>query len=130
MEETLFTSNIFCGMLAEALKEPEETLYMAGVVELQDRSEKPLTKQAAARMAHKALIWLGEPDERDAEKAFGLKDIYDCHTCVAHVAQCFVKGIIGPSAMDVFGMQIPVDKESARSIIMRLTDKNARIPVS
>lgn len=121
-----YTVQVFSNRIAALLGVTADKAYKAGVLELQDMKETPLTKQAAARIVHRALLYLGEHDERNVEKAFSLKDIYDCHTCVMHVAQVYVKGIMEPSEELVFGMQKALTGEEAEVILSRIKNKSDR----
>lgn len=94
-----------------------------GWVEAQDLAAagEPVRRQAAARIIHE-FLWreLGEKDVIDISPAFVLKDIYDCHACVNHVAQVYCKGLMGASHENCFGMQECVSKEQACEIAERL----------
>lgn len=87
-----------------------------GWLEDQDErgQETPVNRMTAARILHGFLRKeLGEPDESDWRGAEHLKDIYDCHTCVGHVAQMYAKGIM-EAENQVFGMQrLLTSKEAA-----------------
>ncbi len=117
----------FSNRIAELLSVPVDKAYKSGVLEMQDLKETPLTRQTAARIVHRTLLYLGEHDERNVEKAFLLKDIYDCHTCVMHVAQVYVKGIMKPSEDLVFGMQECLSEEEANDILLKISNKEKRI---
>lgn len=116
----------FSERISELLGVSVDKAYKSGVLELMDLKENALTKQTAARIVHRALLYLGEHDERNVEKAFSLKDIYDCHTCVMHVAQVYVKGIMETSEEAVFGMQRILDEEDVGEILGRIKDKSKR----
>ena len=52
-------------------------------------------RKTAARLVHEWLLSVrGEPDEPDIGPALVLADIYDCHACVDHIGQVYVKGIM------------------------------------
>ena len=64
-------------------------------------ADKPLIRSQAARIIHDFLKKeLHEPDEPDWGDAGRLKDLYDCHVCVNHIAQVCVKGIMSPKHTD------------------------------
>ncbi len=79
---------------------------------------------AAAGILHQFIkIILQEKDEDNWEPAKKLKDIYDCRTCVNHVAQVYCKGIMGSittkSETVIFGMQELLRKDEAVQIVKR-----------
>lgn len=89
--------------------------------------EEVLTKQTAARIVHDFVKFeLHEKDEEDWESAKNLKDFYDCRTCVNHVAQVFVKGIMVGITDDCFGMREPLSKEEAYEVAVRIFDVRKR----
>ena len=45
---------------------------------------------------------LGEEDESDWSAAERLQDLYSCHVCLNHIAQVYVKGIMGGRREDLF----------------------------
>ena len=95
-------------------------------------SALPVTKQTAARLCHGVLLyWLKEPDNDDWSAARLLKDIYDCHTCVIHVAQVYVKGIIPSDSTEppVFGNKTELSEEAADAIVQRLFNLQPRLEV-
>ncbi len=90
---------------------------------------KPIQKRNLARITHEYLKKeLGEADEEDWSAAAELKDLYDCHVCVNHVAQMYVKGIMDPAEEKVFGMKTPVSKEAAEETLQRLMFPGKRTP--
>lgn len=90
--------------------------------------EKILEKRDAAQIIHFFIRQTKiEEDESTWEKAKKLKDLYDCHSCVDHVAQIFVKGIITPSSESVFGMRNMIMEKEAIIIINRIFEKDKRI---
>ena len=57
--------------------------------------ENNLNRQTAARIIHQFMkIELGVPDIEDISPANVLIDLYNCHTCVNHIAQVYLRGII------------------------------------
>lgn len=88
-----------------------------------------LTRQNAAKTVHE---WLKnvrlEPDEQDIEAALRLRDIYDCHACVGHVAQVYVKGIMNAKA-GMFGMREELSEREAAEIAMRASEPARRVRV-
>lgn len=93
-----------------------------GWLEDQDErgQEAPVNRMTAARILHGFLRKeLGEVDESDWRGAEHLKDIYDCHTCVGHVAQMYAKGIM-EAENKVFGMQRLLTAEEAALYLARV----------
>lgn len=92
-------------------------------------ADKPIERRTAAKIVHEFLRreW-GEADEADWGAAGRLKDLYDCRTCVNHVAQVYAKGIMTGLSVDVFGMREGLQAEEAVEIAERLTDRNRRRP--
>ena len=104
-------------------KESMELAMNHGWVNPQDMlwAERPITRSAAARMLHEFLLReLGEGDEADTQAAAGLKDLYDCRTCVNHVAQVFCKGIMSPWQDGIFGMKEGIPITEAEKIVGRV----------
>lgn len=90
--------------------------------------DNPLEKRDAARIIHFFLRQTKiESDEPEWDKAKKLKDLYDCHTCVDHVAQIYVKGIISVAYEDVFGMRNNITDKEAEEIINRVFNIDKRV---
>ncbi len=112
-------------------KEFAEKLLSAKAGEAETLTAKltGLTRQNAAKLVHE---WLRdichEPDEADIEAALRLKDIYDCHACLNHVAQVYVKGIMTAKA-GVFGMREELSEREAEEIAMRASEPAKRVRV-
>ena len=71
--------------------------HTRGWLEDQDERfcEKNLNRQTAARILHQFMkIELRVPDLQDISPANVLADLYTCHTCVNHIAQVFLRGIM------------------------------------
>lgn len=82
----------------------------------------PLDKKTMARIGHMFLRQvLQEEDEANIKGAEILKDLYDCHVCVNHIGQMYVKGIIEPVEAMLFGNGEMVSREEVRAIIERMT---------
>lgn len=88
-----------------------------------------ITRRKAAGIVHEWLLAHGERDEADIGPAAVLKDLYDCHECVNHVAQVYVKGIMGDSS-PVFGMQEILSSREAAETAERACNaaKRRRLP--
>lgn len=90
--------------------------------------ENILEKRDAARLIHLFFRYTRiEEDEENWDKAKVLKDLYDCRSCVDHVAQIYVKGIIRPVSIDVFGMRNAVTDKEAIDIVNNVFNKEIRI---
>lgn len=85
-----------------------------------------MLKKMLAQMTHEKLLEMGEADETDWSAARFLKDIYECHSCVIHIAQCYVKGIIPLSENGVFGANEIVTPELEKLVEERIYDKSLR----
>lgn len=127
VKEELMTVGDFLAMLEKSLTEHgvDGKLYW---------SEQPLStaleKRFVAAIIHEALLsYQLETDEDDFEAALMLKDLYDCHTCVRHIAQIYVKGIVEACKKDEFGVHIVPTKKEADKYIARIWDKSARCSV-
>ena len=69
-------------------------------------SERFTDKKAAARILHQFMkIELGVPDFPDISPANVLADLYTCHTCVNHIAQVFLRGIITSQTVERDGLE-------------------------
>lgn len=103
-------------------------------------AKKAIERRAAARIIHQFLRKeCKEVDEIDWNPAKQLKDLYDCRTCVNHVAQVFVKGIMGAKREEVneqvidkkqeilFGMGDFLSHAEANKIVERMFNKELRI---
>ena len=92
-----------------------------------------MTKKEWAAWCHDYLLnTLHEPDETDWSAARALVDIYDCHTCVYHIAQVYVKGIIPARQVDgklEFGGDSIVSKDESDLYLERLKNSEKRLPV-
>ena len=85
-----------------------------------------MLKKMLAQQTHEKLLEMGEADETDWSAARFLKDIYECHSCVIHIAQCYVKGIIPLSRDGVFGANEIVTPELKKLVEDRIYDKSLR----
>ena len=88
-----------------------------------------MTRQNAAKTVHEWLKRVRlEPDEPDIEAALRLRDIYDCHACVEHVAQVYVKGIMTARG-GLFGMKEELTEREALEIAERANEPAKRVRV-
>ena len=97
-----------------------------GWVETQDLLEAKgaVKRQTAARILHE-FLWreLGEKDLTDISSAAVLKDLYDCHACVNHIAQVYSKGLMPAVCEGLFGMRECVTTEQAGAIAEKVEQR-------
>lgn len=107
---------------------------IAGRDELRELTEQIAgrTKTEASAIVHEWMQMRGAVDEADITRAYGIKDLFDCRTCVNHVAQMVLKGIIPPDETTrdgaVFGMRRKLTYEEARDIAERAANAVAEQP--
>lgn len=100
-----------------------------GLIEDYDRVnlENPIERRQVARIVHDTLrSEFNEKDEPNWSAAKKLRDIYSCRTCVQHIAQVYVKGIMDPEQPDLFNVTGPLTRAQAAVIILRMIDKTER----
>ncbi len=71
--------------------------HARGWIEDQDERfcNNSLNRQTVARIIHQFMkIELGVPDLANISAASELADLYTCHTCVNHIAQVYLRGIM------------------------------------
>lgn len=84
-----------------------------------------LSRKAAARIVHQFMRFeLRETELLDISPAGELQDLYDCRSCVMHVAQVYCKGIMdglpfGEESL-IFGMEETVWDDECAEILERL----------
>ncbi len=93
---------------------------------------KPLERRMATKIIHQFLRQiLQEKDTDDWTQAKRLKDLYDCRTCVNHVAQVYCKGIMAGCKTEdgsvIFGMTAHVTVEEAENILERILQPKLRL---
>ena len=88
-----------------------------------------LTRKAAAKMTHVYMKdVLKIKDIEDINPAEKLRDLYDCRTCVNHIAQVYLRGIMDAVEIDgisegslfVFDGKGEVSPKEAREIVERV----------
>ena len=102
-----------------------------GIIEDYDMTNiiNPIERRSAARIVHEALLTeFGERDEDKWSAAENLSDLYICHTCVMHIAQMYVKGIMLGRDNNMFDAQGHITCAEAAVIVVRMLDKEQRIP--
>lgn len=102
-----------------------------GLIEDYDiaNQREPIKRRSVARILHEVLLLeLKEKDEDDWSAAERLKDLYDCHTCVMHIAQVYVKGIISVNDNNIFNVLGCITGEEAASFVINMLHKEQRVP--
>lgn len=113
-----------------------EEVYMdyalhKGIIEDYDllNRNKSVERRRAARIIHEALkLELTEVDEADWSAAEDLLDLYSCHSCVIHIAQVYVKGIMSERREKTFDLTGSITIAEARAIAAGMLDKSRRTP--
>ena len=105
--------------------------HSRGWIEDQDERfcNNALNRQTAARVMHQFMkIELGVPDLQDISAANVLADLYTCHTCVNHIAQIYLRGIMEPQTVEKDGVEYKIfnhleeiSEEEAISFIRRVS---------
>ena len=107
--------------------------HTRGWLEDQDERfcDKNLNRQTAARIFHQFMkIELGVPDLQDISAANVLADLYTCHTCVNHIAQVFLRGIMDAQFIErdgneykIFNHLEEMTLEESKNCLKRLYSK-------
>ena len=93
--------------------------------------EKSIERRQVARIVHDTLrIKFNEKDEDDWSAAKDLLDLYSCRTCVQHISQIYLKGIIEPEQPNLFNVTGPMSRAEAASVILKMLDQSRRAPKS
>ena len=85
--------------------------HTRGWIEDQDERfcDKNLNRQTAARILHQFMkIEMGLPDLKDIFAANLLADLYTCHTCVNHIAQVYLRGIMEAQTVERDGVEYKI----------------------
>lgn len=85
-----------------------------------------IKRRTAAGMVHHVLLRMGEADEESIEAALRLKDLYTCRTCVSHIVQVYVKGIMTEWRDGAFGVGEQITYREAEEIVKRVADSQLR----
>lgn len=87
-----------------------------------------ITRQSVARIIHELLLKAcNEPDEDNWQDAEVLPDLYSCHTCVMHIAQVYVKGIMTGRDDGAFHLTDTLTRAEAAAVIMRVIEPSLRV---
>lgn len=96
------TREQFIVRLLEVFNDESADVFSAGLekswLEYEDKLYKDdeISRKNIARIIHMYLLKeKGIPDIQDISKAGELRDLYDCRVCANHVAQVYLKGIMG-----------------------------------
>ena len=109
-------------------------LYYAhtrGWLEDQDERfcDKNLNRQTAARIIHQFMkIELGVPDLPDITPANVLADLYTCHTCVNHIAQVYLRGLMQAQTMERDGVEYKIFNQLAEVTEEEITFLFSQLP--
>lgn len=85
--------------------------HLHGWLEDQDERfcDNNLNRQTAARILHQFMkIEMGLPDLQDISAANVLADLYTCHTCVNHIAQVYLRGIMEAQTVERDGVEYKI----------------------
>lgn len=97
-------------------------------------SSDKLVRKDAARIIHEFIKReMNEKDTGEYKEALLLKDIYDCHVCVNHIAQVYSKGIMDAeweNGVGIFQNNEEVSEEDAIKYTARIFDRSIRRVVS
>ena len=104
------TREQFIVRLLEVFNEDSADAFSAGLekswLEYEDKLYKDdeISRKNIARIIHMYLLKeKGISDIQDISKAGELRDLYDCRVCANHVAQVYLKGIMGAKELSVKG---------------------------
>lgn len=104
------TREKFIQRLLEVFGEDTEDVFSQGLenswLEFEDKlyREDEITRKNIARIIHLYLLKeQGIPDLQDISKASELRDLYDCRVCANHVAQIYLRGIMGAKDISANG---------------------------
>lgn len=106
---------------------------LQGIIEDYDMTNRSnlIERRSAARIVHVALLTeFSERDEAEWSAAKKLLDLYSCHTCVIHIAQVYVKGIMLEHEENVFDVKGYLTFGEAAEIVERMLHRKKRIPQS
>ena len=110
--------------------------YTMNVIDNQDylHPDDYITRKAAARIIHHTLLYLlDEIDVSDIRPANALVDLYDCRTCVLHIAQVYCKGIMGSQTItdkssgktyEIFDMNSGIEHDEMNQILSKIWNRS------
>lgn len=86
-----------------------------------------ITRQSTARIVHELLLnAYNEQDDANWQDAEALSDLYSCHTCVMHIAQVYIKGIMDGRDDGAFHLTDTLTRAEAAAVAMRIIDPSLR----
>lgn len=110
----------------------EKNIYEVGVGTVHvdyDILQQPgelIKRRTVAGIIHQVLLCRGEADEEHVEAALVLKDLYNCRTCVNHIAQVYTKGIMEEWDNGLFGVDENLTCNEAKELMRRVLDRQHR----
>lgn len=107
--------------------------FELGIIDEDDKGmvDLPILRQGAARIAHNVVNnILSEPDEENVDAAKAMTDLYSCRTCVIHVSQMYVKGIMNAREDNLFCGEETLTVAEAEDLIKKVYDASLREPKS
>lgn len=94
--------------------------------------DNPIERRRLARIVHLVLLTkLKEDDQEDWLAAEDLSDLYSCKSCLMHIAQLYVKGIMDGKTVEdkkIFDLKGNISVKEAITVIERTLDKKKRSP--
>lgn len=96
-----------------------------------EEKDAVLTRKLCAKIIHEFLQKnMHEPDEIGIEKAYFIRDLFDCRVCANHIAQVYLKGIMDVFSIDkdlvLFMPEKEVSDEQLREYVKRTVDRSKR----
>ena len=93
--------------------------------------EREISRRQVARIVHDTLrIEMHEKDEDNWTAAKNLKDLYSCRTCVQHISQVYVKGILEPDKPNIYNVDGQMTRAEAADVLLKMIDRTKRKPKS
>jgi len=126
------TTDDFLRLLEKVTRFDQNILITQGVINQSDivNADKHICRLDVARILHELLVKIiHEEDEQNWSSALCLRDLYDCHTCVYHIAQIYSKGIIEPYSDNVFATREHITIDDANRYVNRVFDITIRAKV-
>ena len=108
-----------------------DLLSILGLDKSDEEKDAVLTRKMCAKIIHEYLQKsMHEPDEIGIEKAYFIKDLFDCRTCANHIAQVYLKGIMDVFVIDkdliLFMPEKEVDEVQLNEYVNRALDPEKR----
>lgn len=113
------------------ISDPMAYAMAKGIAEDYDlvHSNREISRRQVARIVHDTLrIELHEKDEDDWMAAKDLKDLYSCRTCVQHISQVYVKGIVEPDKPNIYNVDGQMTHAEAADVLLKMIDRTKRNP--